>query len=192
MVDRVTLYRAPSTVADADAIADWLDERVDADVDVRGRFLERYADENLPEAFARARVLDPYDRETGNAMTGIVRYEERALEHPERAGGVIYDGLALQRALNARLPDDERDLDHLHVDGGGLVDDGVSAGGAVVDVRVPPGSVTPDVPSGSVAVGAPSTVRRASRFHHRGGPHPAVTRTAATATATSGRRMCGR
>jgi hypothetical protein len=115
MVDRVTLYRAPSTVADADAIADWLDERVDADVDVRGRFLERYADENLPEAFARARVLDPYDRETGNAMTGIVRYEERALEHPERAGGVIYDGLALQRALNARLPDDERDLDHLHV-----------------------------------------------------------------------------
>lgn len=115
MVDRVTLYRAPTTEADADAIADWLDERVDAVVDVRDRFLDRFADDGLPEAFASARVLDPYDRETGNTMLGIVRYEERALTHPERAGGVIYDGLAVQRALNARLPDDERGLDHLHV-----------------------------------------------------------------------------
>lgn len=114
-VDRVTLYRAPTTVADADDLAGWLDDRVDATVEVRERFLDLYADEDLPEAFARARVLDPYDRETGNTMLGIVRYEERALENPERAGGVIYDGTAIQRALNERLPDDERALDHLHV-----------------------------------------------------------------------------
>jgi len=114
-VDRVSLYRAPTTEADADAVADWLDERVEATVRVQERFLDRYRDDDLPEAFARARVLDPHDRETGNTMTGIVRYEERALEHPERAGGVIYDGLAAQRALNARLPDEERGLDHLHV-----------------------------------------------------------------------------
>jgi hypothetical protein len=48
-------------------------------------------------------------------MLGIVRYEDRALEHPERAGGVLYDGPAVQRASNARLPHDERQLDHLHV-----------------------------------------------------------------------------
>jgi hypothetical protein len=48
-------------------------------------------------------------------MLGIVRYEERALDHPEREGGVLYDGVAIQRALNAALPGDERTLDHLHV-----------------------------------------------------------------------------
>jgi hypothetical protein len=115
MVDRVTLYRAPTTVADADAIADWLRGRVDAAVTVRDRFLERVRDDELPAAFADARVLSPYDPETGNTMLGIVRYEERALSNPDRAGGVIYDGTAVQNALNARLPADERRLDHLHV-----------------------------------------------------------------------------
>jgi hypothetical protein len=110
MVEKVTLYRAPTTEADADAVAEWLRERVDASVTVRDRFLSLYADD-LPEELAAARVLDPYDRETGNTMLGIVRYEERALEHPERAGGVIYDGLAVQEALGKRLPAEERGLD---------------------------------------------------------------------------------
>ena len=115
MVERVTLYRAPTTAADVDAIAAWLRERVNADVTVRNRFLACHADDDLAQAFARARVIDPYERETGNEMLGIVRYEERALDHPERAGGVIYDGQQVQRALGARLPADERGLDHLHV-----------------------------------------------------------------------------
>ncbi|RXK48577.1 DUF7001 family protein [Halorientalis pallida] len=114
MPDRVTLYRAPTTPADADAVADWLTERVPATVEVRDRFLDR-EDDGLAEAFAKVRVLSPYERETGNTMLGIVRYEERALDHPERAGGVIYDGLAVQDALRERLPDEERSLDHLHV-----------------------------------------------------------------------------
>jgi hypothetical protein len=115
MVDRVTLYRAPTTAADADAIADWLDKRVDADVAVCDRFLSLYADDDVAEELAAARVLSPYERETGNTMLGIVRYEERALEDPERAGGVIYDGLQVQALLGERLPADERGLDHLHV-----------------------------------------------------------------------------
>ncbi|MFB6083180.1 MAG: DUF6775 family putative metallopeptidase [Halorientalis sp.] len=114
MPDRVTLYRAPTTAADADAVADWLAERVPATVEVRDRFLAD-RDDDLAEAFAEARVLSPHDRETGNTMLGIVRYEERALADPERAGGVIYDGLAVQDALRERLPEDERTLDHLHV-----------------------------------------------------------------------------
>ncbi|MEF8851771.1 MAG: DUF6775 family putative metallopeptidase [Haloarculaceae archaeon] len=120
-MDAVTLYRAPTTVADADAIADWLAARVDADVTVRDRFLSRYgtaegdADSDLAESFAETRVLSPDERETGNTMVGIVRYEERALENPERAGGVIYDGLAVQEILGGLLPADERGLGHLHV-----------------------------------------------------------------------------
>ena len=142
-VERVTLYRAPTTVVDADAVAAWLDDRVDASVEVEERLLglliDRDADgdadadgdgaeaedvaegggdseddpaEALARAFAEARVLSPYDRETGNTMLGIVRYEERALAHPERAGGVIYDGLEVQDALRERLASP---LEHLHV-----------------------------------------------------------------------------
>jgi hypothetical protein len=114
MVDRVTLYRAPTTAADADGIADWLRERADAKVTVRDRFLEVYRHEALAEAFARARVLSPTDPETGNTMTGTVRYEERALERPDRAGGVVYDGLAVQDALRRRLPEGDG-LRTLHV-----------------------------------------------------------------------------
>ncbi len=115
MVDQVTLYRAPTTEADADSIADWLDERIDASVTIRDRFCSRYTDENLAEEFAKARVISPYDRETGNTMVGIVRYEERALDSPERAGGVIYDGLQVQEMLGERIPETERSLDHLHI-----------------------------------------------------------------------------
>ena len=112
MVERVTLYRAPTTVADTDAVADWLRERVEAEVAVGDRLLGTLAEEDIAAAFAEARVLSPYDRETGNTMTGILRYEERALANPERAGGVIYDGLAVQDALRRRL---DTPLDHLQL-----------------------------------------------------------------------------
>lgn len=114
-VDHLTLYRAPTTVCEVEEIADWLRERVDCEIAVRDRFLNVFPNPTLPERFAGARVFDPYDRETGNTMLGIVRYEERALENPERAGGVLYDGLAVQRALNDVMPDEERDLAQLHV-----------------------------------------------------------------------------
>jgi len=137
-VERISLYRPPSyngaPPVDTGEIADWLRERVDADVTERGRCLDEHRQDDLPEAFAEARVLDSHDRDTGNTtsrtssassgqgssrsdgpMLGIIRYEERALDHPEREGGVLYDGLAVQRALNATLPPDERSLDHIHV-----------------------------------------------------------------------------
>ncbi|RQH03125.1 DUF7001 family protein [Natrarchaeobius oligotrophus] len=115
MVDRVVLYRAPSAVADVGELADWLRRRIDADVVVRDRFLEVHRSDDLPERFAQARVTSPYDRDTGNTMLGTIRYEERALEDPAREGGVLYDGVVVQRALNAALPADERGLETLHV-----------------------------------------------------------------------------
>ncbi|MEM4782588.1 MAG: hypothetical protein QXG03_13640, partial [Halalkalicoccus sp.] len=87
-VERLTLYRAPTTVCDVREIADWLDGRAECEVEVRERFLDLYGHKELAERFAEARVLGPHDRETGNAMLGIVRYEERALANPARAGGV--------------------------------------------------------------------------------------------------------
>mgnify|MGYP000100221679 CR=1 FL=1 len=113
MPETVTIYRAPTTVADADALSDWLRDRIDAEVRVRDRLLGR-VDDGVAEEFAAARVTDPHDPETGNTMTGIVRYEERALSNPSRAGGIVYDGRDVQRSLNAHVPG-EQSLDHLHV-----------------------------------------------------------------------------
>jgi len=118
-LDRLTLYRAPSTAADVDALAAWLETRVGSgigtDIDVRERLVDRTGGDDLAREFARARVLSPYERDTGSEMTGIVRYEQRALATPERAGGVIYDGLAVQRALGAQIPGKERRPGHCHV-----------------------------------------------------------------------------
>ncbi len=114
-LERVTLYRATHTVCSVEEIADWLETRIDLRVDVRDRFLDRYDTDALPEAFAAARVRSPYDRTTGSAMAGVIRYERRVLDSPQRAGGVLYDGEAIQRALNESLPPDERTLDHLHI-----------------------------------------------------------------------------
>jgi hypothetical protein len=115
MVDRVTLYRAPTTVCEVEEVATWLDGRIEATVEVRERFLDRFSVPDLAERFAAARVRSPRERETGNTMLGTIRYEERALENPERAGGVLYDGSQVQRALNTALPDEETGLTHLHV-----------------------------------------------------------------------------
>ncbi|WP_407934013.1 DUF7001 family protein [Halocatena halophila] len=115
MVTALSLYRAPTTVADSDAIADWLAPRIAPSVSVRDRFCSRHGDDELARAFARARVNGPYDRSTGSEMFGIIRYEERALETPDRAGGVLYDGRAIQDALRERLPDGERGLSNVHI-----------------------------------------------------------------------------
>ncbi|AHF99165.1 hypothetical protein HALLA_10205 [Halostagnicola larsenii XH-48] len=118
-MDRVVLYRAPTTEAGIDETADWLEERlassVDAPVVVRDRFLDVHRTDELAERLAEARVRSPYDRETGNTMLGTVRYEERVLESPDRGGGVLYDGLQVQRALNEAMIPDERVLETLHV-----------------------------------------------------------------------------
>ncbi len=114
-MDQVYLYAAPTTVVETRELADWLRDRIDAPVTVRDRFLERVQDEDLPTAFAEARVRSPYERATGNTMLGIIRYEERALDDPERAGGVIYDARELQQTLNRRLPADEQALSTLHI-----------------------------------------------------------------------------
>ncbi|GAB3026824.1 DUF7001 family protein [Natronobiforma cellulositropha] len=115
MLERVCLYRAPTTVCDVDAVADWLRDRLATPVSIRERFLERHRSDDLAEHFARARVRSPYDRETGNTMLGTIRYEERALEQPECTGGVLYDGSQVARALNVVLPADERSLETAHV-----------------------------------------------------------------------------
>ncbi|MFP4631805.1 MAG: DUF7001 family protein [Halobacteriales archaeon] len=100
----VRLYRAPTTEADADEIADWLEGRGPVDsVGVRDRFLDAVKNEvdtrKVAEGFASARVMSPYDESTGSRMEGVVRYELRALDDPGAAGGVLYDGFQVQRLL---------------------------------------------------------------------------------------------
>lgn len=114
-VEDVTLYRAPTSPCAVDEVGDWLDDRIEDSVRVEERFLDRFGSDEVAEAFARARVHSPFERETGSTMYGILRYEERVLADPDRGGGVLYDGTTVQRALNQVLPEDEQDLSHLHI-----------------------------------------------------------------------------
>lgn len=64
---QVSLYRPPTydgaPPVDVGETVDRLRERVDADVTVRERFLDAHRADDLFEAFAGARVLDPHDRD---------------------------------------------------------------------------------------------------------------------------------
>jgi hypothetical protein len=103
MVEAVACVRAPSTVADVDAVARWLDDRIAASVQVRDRLLADARPADAAERLADARLRSPADRETGTGLLGAVRYEERVLDDPERGGGVCYDGHAVQRLYGDAL-----------------------------------------------------------------------------------------
>lgn len=115
MVDRVSLYRAPTTVVETDEVARWLEATAGVPVAVRDRLLADVDGEAMATAMAKARVLSPHRRETGNEMRGIVRYERRVLADPDRGGGVLYDGEAVQDAVRTLIPPEERRLEKAHV-----------------------------------------------------------------------------
>lgn len=119
MVEKVLLYDAPTTTVDTPALGEWVEKQTGTPVEIRDRLLEQLNDGDLSRAFAEARVISPYQQTTGNTMLGIIRYEERALENPEKAGGVLYDGRTIQNACNARIPRSESGFDQLHI---GLLD----------------------------------------------------------------------
>lgn len=58
-------------------------------------------------------MLSPYERETGNTMVGIVRYEERALDSPERAGPPPREVLKERVEGDFLVEDDPRTTDAL-------------------------------------------------------------------------------
>ncbi|MFC7006672.1 DUF7001 family protein [Halalkalicoccus salilacus] len=114
MTDRITLYRAPTAEADVDAIAGWLRERTEREVRVRDRFLDVHRREGLPERFAAARVLDPYDRETGTDMLESSATRSARSRIPNVRGRTLRRRRDPARAQR-RASRGERHLSHLHV-----------------------------------------------------------------------------
>ncbi len=115
MVETVVLYEAPTSPVDMEVLGAWLPRATGVEVETRDRVFELIDTEGIAQEFAEARVVSPYQRDTGNTMLGVVRYEERALKNPEKAGGVLYDGRAIQQALNARLTTRRTAFETLHI-----------------------------------------------------------------------------
>ncbi|MFB6283349.1 MAG: DUF6775 family putative metallopeptidase [Halobacteria archaeon] len=114
-IKQIYLYRPHTDVVDTAEIASWLEDVLDVDVEVKSRFLDVYGGDEVAEGFAESRVHSPYKKKTGSKMLGVIRYEERVLENPEKEGGVLYDGLQVQRSLYPQIPEDERGSDFLHL-----------------------------------------------------------------------------
>lgn len=108
-----SIYIYKSEEVDSEEIYYWIKNRVGEKVKLKGEFLKKYKDESLPKDFAEARVFSPYDKKTGSNLEGIIRYEKRVLENPEMEGGVLYDGIKIQRKLNSRVPKER--LSSLHI-----------------------------------------------------------------------------
>lgn len=115
MVETVEVYKAPTTHIDHTELGEWVQGVTGVDVEIQPRVFDDIDTNGMAQEFAEARVVSPYQRETGNTMLGIIRYEERALENPEKAGGVLYDGRLIQQALNDRLPTEQTEFETLHL-----------------------------------------------------------------------------
>ncbi|NOZ58735.1 MAG: hypothetical protein GXO66_04060 [Euryarchaeota archaeon] len=101
---------------DLGELARYLSER-GARVELRGGFFARFASlEDAAREIAGMRISDPMKpvaRE--EPLYGEVRYELRVLQGKARAGGVLYDGFALQHYMRSLLPGEEVSLERLHL-----------------------------------------------------------------------------
>lgn len=98
-------------------LARYLEEK-GARVEVRGGFFSRFAHslEDVAKALAKMRIFDPAKPVVQEEpLYGEIKYEQRVLAGKAKAGGVLYDGFALQSYMRSLLPRREISLDKLHL-----------------------------------------------------------------------------
>ncbi len=84
------------------------------EVEVRGSFLRRFADESAAERLAGFRMGMPCRDEPRKPLPGEVEYERRLIEGRAKPG-VVYHALLFQSYLRSLLPEEEVRLDRVHV-----------------------------------------------------------------------------
>lgn len=115
------LYDDPSTEnLDLSELADYLmGKSIFKKVETREPLVKNYpgSTEDLAEKFAKARVRNP---ETPKAdfdpLLGEIRFEEELVQNPpKKVSGILYDAPNLMDVLHELLPENEKNLSHLHV-----------------------------------------------------------------------------
>lgn len=115
---------------DAKAIAEYTERNLPSDVavDVRGEFFRWYFSrlsgserEKLIDALAKKlasiKVRDPNKPDLSvEPMYGEIEYEKRGLRNTgSKPAGILYDGFKLSSILYTLIPEEEADLDHIHI-----------------------------------------------------------------------------
>jgi len=98
-------------------LAHYLKEK-GARVEVRGGFFSRFAHslDDVAKSLAGMRIFDPTRKiAQEEPLYGEVKYEQRVLSSKAKAGGVLYDGIALQSYMRSLLPRQEVSLEKLHL-----------------------------------------------------------------------------
>lgn len=109
-------------------IAEYLEEKVAARVDVRENLFSHYLSsisaeqreetvDTLARKLATARVRNLTNLNAHfSPMYGEIEYEKRRLNNPQRQPvGVLYDGFSLSSMFYELLPSEERTFKHLHI-----------------------------------------------------------------------------
>ncbi|KXB03402.1 hypothetical protein AKJ35_00575 [candidate division MSBL1 archaeon SCGC-AAA833F18] len=115
------LYGDPSTEnLDSSELADYLrGKSIFRKIEVRESLVKNYSGsiEDLAEKFARARVRNlEAPKADFEPLLGEIRFEEELVQNPaKKVSGILYDGPSLMRVFSELLPEDEKNLSHLHV-----------------------------------------------------------------------------
>lgn len=104
---------------DIDEIGRYLNQKIpDLSVKIKGRLLlsSKVPKQETARELAKCRIKDPYSEKLNqNPLLGEVRYEEKLLDKPEKAGGVLYHGPRLAQVMLNFLPQADLRLENLHL-----------------------------------------------------------------------------
>lgn len=113
---KVALYNeASSKNFDTHEIAKYVKELIPSVlIDFRNQFFE--SDDNLALEMARIKVRNITSIGSYKPLLGEIEYEKKILKCPDKASAaVIYDGESLQQIARKSIPQQERNIDYLHI-----------------------------------------------------------------------------
>lgn len=102
-------------------VAEFIQDTIKCDVDVRNEFLSKFVStqnrEYIAQRIAATKVTNPRKPFVRNEPSEIeVQFEKKVLLSPAtRMLGVLYDGFELQQVLNELIHEEENKLEHVHM-----------------------------------------------------------------------------
>lgn len=119
--NHIHLYEEPSSkTLNIKEVADYVRSMVKCNVDVRKEFFTHFKHDNIDyiaNKIATTKVFDPRKPFVEHDPVSMeIQFEEKVISMPEkRLLGILYDGFELQKIFNELIPEEENNLEHVHM-----------------------------------------------------------------------------